>query len=47
MNNPFEPIEEKEISLEDIKIPDCCVEGDDDCPHGVQKSSKEKINIAL
>ena len=47
MNNPFEPIEEKEISLEDIKIPDCCREGADDCPHGTPKPEKIKINIAV
>ena len=47
MTNPFEPVEQKEIGVGDIKIPDCCREGDEDCPHGTPKQEKIRGNIAV
>jgi len=40
-------MEIKEISIENIKIPDCCVEGWDSCPHVVKRQRKIKQNIGL
>ena len=47
MTNPFESVEQKEIGIEDLKIPDCCREGDEDCPHAAPKPQKTKGNIAV
>ena len=43
------PIETKEMPQEfTVKIPDCCTEGRDDCPHVLNKPQREKRkNIAL
>lgn len=30
-----------------IKIPQCCQEGWDDCPHAVKKEREKPTNIAL
>ena len=30
-----------------IRIPECCKEGSDYCPHGVGKQQKRKTNIGL
>lgn len=47
MSNPFEETKQKEISIEDIKIPECCKEGSADCPHGTQKERPQKGNIGM
>lgn len=30
-----------------VRIPDCCREGRNDCPHGVKKPLKQKQNVGL
>ena len=37
----------KKPSFLDIKIPDCCKEGREDCPHVPKKEKKQKVNIGL
>ena len=37
----------REIGYEDIKIPECCREGWENCPHTVKKPKKVKRQIAL
>lgn len=36
-----------EIGVEDIRIPDCCQEGWESCPHVAPKLKKIKKNIGL
>ena len=36
-----------DISEINIRIPQCCEEGWDDCPHAVQKVREKPKNIAL
>lgn len=35
------------IGPEDIRIPDCCREGWENCPHVVNRQKKTKTNIGL
>lgn len=37
----------KEISVENMIIPQCCREGWDSCPHVLKKPKKTKNNIGL
>lgn len=36
-----------EIGYEDIKIPECCREGWDNCPHTVKRERIKKGNVGL
>lgn len=47
INNPFEETKQKEVGIEDIKIPECCREGSDDCRHSAQKERPVKGNIGM
>ena len=50
IDNPFEPTQEKEIAMGDIKIPECCLDDDaEDCPHIAAKDriKKTKDNVGL
>lgn len=40
-------IEIKEIDVFNWKIPECCSEGWDSCPHVIRKQKQKKQNIGL